>query len=158
MHYDDLSVWLTEIGINSRDIYSSQGFTAPHAAALPFAVNLNSPVKNYDSGGMSVEGAVPRNGHLGAIIYGRSSANDIRMETGGSLFETFYKADPNWGIVEYNTSDYKDPERLAGYAQAYRSLRDVYNYQSRFVSAMAWNGSNGIMVGKPGFAAHTGFA
>ncbi|MEE9423540.1 MAG: hypothetical protein V3V18_01010 [Methylococcales bacterium] len=155
LHYDDLSVWLTETGFNSRDIFSSQGFTAPHSSALPFAVYLDSPVKNYDSGGMSLEGAVPRNGHLGAIIYGESSVNNIRMETNGSLFEAFYKADPNWGVVEYNTSDYKHPEHLADYAQAYRSLRDVFNYQSRFVSAMAWNGSNGEMVDKPGFAAHT---
>ncbi|MEE9344787.1 MAG: hypothetical protein V3U88_04200 [Methylococcales bacterium] len=155
LHYDDLSIWLTEAGINSRDIYSSQGFSAPHSAALPFAVHLDSPVKNYDSGGMSVEGSVPRNGHLGVIIYGESSANNIRMETKGSLFEAFYRADPNWGIVEYSTSDFKNPENLADYALAYRSLRDVYNYQSRFLSAMAWNGSNGKMVGKPGFAAHT---
>jgi hypothetical protein len=155
VHYDDLSVWLTETGIAARDIYSSQGFSAPHHRALPFAVYLDSPVKNYDSGGMSIEGSVPSQGHLGVIIYGKSSANNIRMETNSSLFESFFKADPDWGIVEYNTSDFRDPEVLAGYARAYRSLRDVFNYQSRFISAMAWNGSNGDFFGQPGFAAHT---
>jgi hypothetical protein len=155
VHYDDLSVWLTDAGISAGDIYSSQGFSAPHHRALPFAVYLDSPVKNYDSGGMSIEGSVPSQGHLGVIIYGKSSSNNIRMETKNSLFESFYRADPDWGIVEYNTSDFRDPEVLAGYARAYRSLRDVFNYQARFVSAMAWNGSNGDFFGHPGFAAHT---
>ena len=155
VHYDDLSVWLTEVGIKADDIYSSQGFSAPQNISLPFAVYLDSPVKNYDSGGMSVEGAVPRNGHLGVIVYGKSAANNIRMETQGSLFETFFKADPDWGIVEYNTSDFKKPGFLADYGQAYRSLRDTYNYQARFISAMAWNGSNGTLAESPGFAAHT---
>ena len=37
---------------------------------MPFALSITSPVKNYDSGGVSIEGSKPRDGHLGAIVYG----------------------------------------------------------------------------------------
>jgi hypothetical protein len=38
---------------------------------------------------------------------------------------------------------------------AYRTFRDAFNYGAREVSAMAWNGSNGIYLGKPGYAPYT---
>ena len=86
LHYDELSEWLEESGIDKDFIFSSQGVMAPASYALPFAVRINSPLKNYDTGGMSVEGAVPANGHLGAILYGPSAVNQIRMEEGRTLF------------------------------------------------------------------------
>ena len=33
---------------------------------MPLALTMTSPVKNYDSGGVSIEGSKPRDGHLGA--------------------------------------------------------------------------------------------
>jgi hypothetical protein len=155
LHYDELSRWVAEAGIPRRQIFSSQGFIAPHALAKPFAIRLDSPVKNYDSGGMTVEGAKPSHGHLGAIIYGPSAVNDIRMEGKDSLFATFRRIDPGWAVVEHNTSDFRAPKELATFAAGYRSMRDIYNYGARFVSPMAWNGSNGLSAGQPGFAAFT---
>ena len=52
---------------------------------MPFALHIESPSKNYDTGGMSVEGAIPRDGHLGAIVYGESAANHIRVEGDANL-------------------------------------------------------------------------
>ncbi|MGO8756342.1 MAG: hypothetical protein ACLQHK_14090 [Gallionellaceae bacterium] len=155
LHYDELSEWLGESAIGKDFIYSSQGFMAPASYALPFAVRINSPLKNYDTGGMSVEGAVPANGHLGAILYGPSAVNQIRMEEGRSLFSVFRKFDPDWAVVEFNTADLRNPSRLPDFAEDYRSLREMYNYGARFISPMAWNGSRGTYAGQPGFLAYT---
>ena len=155
LHYDELSQWLVEIGVPRDRIWSAQGFMGPAGDAMPFALTIDSPVKNYDSGGMSVAGAKPRYGHLGAIIYGAAAVNDIPMENNRSLFATFAAVDPGFGVVEFNTADLRAPDVPPSYAAAYRSLRDLWNAGVRFISPMAWNGSNGILVGKPGYVTFT---
>jgi hypothetical protein len=155
LHYDDLSQWLVEVGVPKSKIYSSQGFIAPYPAAFPFALRIESPSKNYDTGGMSVEGAIPRNGHLGAIVYGESAVNNIRVEGGANLFATFHQMDPGWAVGEFNTADFRKANELPDYAIGYRALREMFNYGARFVSPMAWNGSNGIYAGKPGYVSFT---
>ena len=153
LHYEELSRWLTEAGIPSHHIWSAQGFMAPVAA--PFAVRIDSPVRNFDSGGMSIEGSKPSQGHLGAIIYGESAGNTIPMENGKSLFATFSEIDPGFAIVEFNTADLRNPRKRPSYAMGYRAFRDLWNEGARFVSPMAWNGSDGIRAEEPGYDAHT---
>ena len=155
LHYDELSRWVGEAGIGKESIYSGQGFMAPAKSLMPFAIHINGHLKNYDTGGMSVEGAAPSNGHLGAILYGPSAVNQIRMEDEHSLFSTFRKLDPDWAVVEHNTADLREPARLPDFAEAYRSLREIHNYGARFISPMAWNGSRGIFAGQAGFVAYT---
>ncbi len=155
LHYDELSRWIEEAGIGKAYIYSAQGFMAPAPSLQPFAVRISSPLKNYDTGGMSVEGAKPSHGHLGAILYGPSAVNQIRMEEERSLFSVFREIDPDWAVVEHNTADLRNPTRLPDFAEAYRSLRDIHNYGARFVSSMAWNGSRGSFSGQPGFVSYT---
>jgi hypothetical protein len=151
LHYDEMSSWLAEVGMPTDRIFSSQGFIAPYPTAFPFALRLDSPSKNYDSGGMSVEGAIPRDGHLGAIVYGASAVNDVRVEDDGNLFAIFHQMDPGWAVVEFNTADFRTATELPTYAMGYRALREMFNYGARFASPMAWNGSNGIYAGKPGY-------
>jgi hypothetical protein len=148
LHYDELSQWLAESGVAPSRIFSSQGFIAPYPTAFPFAVRLDSPTKNYDSGGMSVEGAIPRDGHLGAIVYGASAINEVRMENDTNLFATFHGMDRGWAVVEFNTADFRTAKELPTYAMGYRALREMFNYGARFASPMAWNGSNGIYAGQ----------
>ena len=50
LHYDELAQWLVEAGIPSSRIWSSQGLMAPAGDAMPFAIDLDSPTRNYDSG------------------------------------------------------------------------------------------------------------
>lgn len=152
LHYDELSEWLVEAGVEKRFIFSSQGFLAH---PVPFPVTLDSPPRNFDSAGVTIEGAVPRQGHLGAILYGKASVNTVPMEGRDSLFAAFRRHDPAWAVVEHNTADFRAPAELPGFAEGYRSLRDTFNYGARFLSPMAWNGSNGIYAGQPGFAAFT---
>ena len=154
LHYDDLSQWLAEAGVPKARIFSGQGFMAPHHAAMPFALRVDSPSKNYDSGGVSVEGAVPSHGHLGAVVYGPAAYNDIPMESTDSLFAAFKRLDPAWAILEFNTADLRQPKVLPTYAQAYRAYRDAFNYGARLVSPMAWGGSDGLYAGQPGYVSY----
>lgn len=155
LHYDELSQWVAQSGVPASRIYSSQGFMPPGELIDPFPVRLDSPSKNYDSGGMSIEGSVPAQGRLGAIIYGNSAVNSIRMEGSASLFAEFRRYSPEWAVVEHNTADLLHPQRVAAYDQAYRSLRDVANYGARFLSPMAWNGSPGEAAGSTGYVSYT---
>lgn len=154
LHFDELSSWLVEAGVPASRIFSSQGFMPPHDRVEPFAINIESPIKNFDSGGVTIEGSLPRHGHIGAILYGPSAANDIEMETPAPLFATLHRFDPGWAVVEYNTADLRTPKILPTYEQAYRSFRDAFNYGARFISPMAWNGSNGIFAGQPGYISY----
>ena len=159
VHYDELSQWVTEAGIDRDRIYSSQGFGAPDEIINfePFAIRIDSPPKSYDTGGASVEGAVPSHGHLGVILYGDGAINVARMETKQSMFRTFRQADPDWALIEYNTADLKTPRIVADLSRGYRSLRDVTNFGARLVSPMAWNGPPGSSSALPGFASYTSF-
>ena len=103
----------------------------------------------------SVEGAVPRVGHLGAILYGPSAENKVTMETDHSLFATIARLDPQWAVVESNATDLKKADVPPVYAQSYHAFRDLFNYGGRQISLMAWNGSNGAYAGKPGYVAFT---
>lgn len=155
LHYDELSQWAKAAGVSRDRIWSAQGFMAPGVGARPFANRVASPMKNYDTGGMSVQGAVPSDGHLGAILYGAAAANDVPMEESPSLFATFRALDPGWAAVEINTADLRHPKALPTYASAYRVLANLFNYGARYLSPMAWNGSNGADAGKPGYATFT---
>jgi hypothetical protein len=155
LHYDELAQWLVEAGISRDRIWSSQGLMAPRGDSMPFAIDLASAPRNYDSGGMSIAGAKPALGHLGVILYGEAAVNDVPMDNGKSLFATLAAVDPKWAVVEYNTADLRNPAVPPGYPAAYRGLRDMWNFGARYVSPMAWNGSNGLYVGQPGYSTFT---
>lgn len=154
-HYSDLASWLSDVGINSNVIYSSQGFTAPRLTSKSFALSLNSPVKNYDSGGMSLEGSKPDQGHVGVILYGESARNNIRTENKVPFFENILKLDPDWAVVEFNPADLRDsPKALPDYGFAWECLREMFNHKARLVNLMAWNGSTANDIDKDHFNAH----
>lgn len=155
LHYDELSMWVHEMGIAQENIFSAQGFVSPDASHKPFAVRVDSVGQNYDSAGVSVEGAVPKFGHLGAILYGKAARNDAPMETPHSLFATFARVDDSWAIVEYNNAELDRPSEAPSYSAAYKTFRDAFNYGARRISAMAWNGSNGLNIGNKGFVGYT---
>jgi hypothetical protein len=158
LHYDDMSKWLVESGVSGDKIFSSQAFIESRQWVQPFAERLDSPLKNFDSAGVTVEGGKPEHGHLGAIVYGQSAINAIATESGRSLFNVFYDLDPDWGIVEHSLADFRDPpKQIPGYADGYRSMRDLFNYHGQLVSPMAWNGNHGEWVDEPGFHAHTSY-
>ena len=154
-HYTDLTDWLIEIGVPGNMIFSSQGFTAPRSVIDPFALALDSPIKNYDTGGMSLAGSKPDRGHIGAILYGESARNNIRTENQQSFFENILKLDSDWAVVEFNPADLRDDaQALPDYDFAWDCLREMFNHGARFVNLMAWNGSSGKDNGAAHFNAH----
>jgi hypothetical protein len=155
LHYDELSKWVHEAGIPRDRIFSAQGFIAPDPGNMPIAINITSKGKNFDTSGVSFEGSIPRYGHLGAVIYGETAENQGRMEGRHSLFAQFARMDPQWGVVEFNSTNLKLPKILPVYDQAYRSFRDLFNFDARMVSPMAWNGSNGLFADQPDYVAYT---
>jgi hypothetical protein len=155
LHYDELSRWLVDAGIPRDRIWSSQGLMAPADDALPLALALASPVKNYDSAGVCIEGSKPRDGRLGAIVYGDAATNTMPMENGKRLYATLARIDRDFGIVEFTTADLRHRERRPSYADAYRALRDLWNAGARFVSPMAWNGANGAGADEAGYVPFT---
>ena len=157
LHYDELAQWLIDAGVPRDRIWSSQGLMAPWEGYMSLALRESSPVRDYDSGGVSIEGSKPRNAHLGAIVYGPAATNEMPMENGRSLYATLADIDPGFGIVEFNTADLRKPRSHPTYADAYRALRDLWNAGARFVSPMAWNGSNGLARDDPDYAPHTGW-
>jgi hypothetical protein len=122
---------------------------------MPLALRESSPTRNYDSGGVSIEGSKPRGAHLGAIVYGQAASNDMSMENGRPFYSTLAGIDPDFGIVEFNTADLRKLDTQPDYVAAYRALRDLWNSGARFVSPMAWNGANGMARSDPGYAPHT---
>ena len=155
LHYDDLARWVIEAGVPGDHVWSSQGLMAPAGDAMPLALFIDSPVKNHDSGGVSIAGSKPRDAHLGAIVYGAAATNTMPMENGRTLYATLAALDPGFALVEFNTADLRDPARQPSYADAYRALRDAWNAGARFVSPMAWNGANGLHAGEPGYVTYT---
>lgn len=154
-HYSDLSQWLVEAGMSHQQIFSSQGFTAPRFTSEPFALTQTSPVKNYDSGGMSLAGSKPEQGHIGAILYGESARNNIRTENGKSFFQNIRELDPDWAVVEFNPADLRDhPKQLPDYAFAWDCLRQIFNHGARYLNLMAWNGNTAKDLDKDYFSAH----
>jgi hypothetical protein len=155
LHYDELSQWVNEVGIPRDRIFSAEGFIAPDAGQSPFAVRITSHGQNYDTSGVSIEGSIPRAGHLGAVLYGETAENQTPMEVPHSLFATFSRMDPGWAVVETNPTNLKKPLVQAHYAQSYHAFRDMFNFDAQEVSVMAWNGSNGLLADQPGYLPYT---
>lgn len=155
LHYDELAQWTHEAGVPADRIFTAQAFTAADPGLRPISTFIDGESPDYDSAGVSIEGAKPRIGHLGAILYGPSVENEPRMETDRSLFAAIARFDTQWAVAESNATDLKQPQVLPTYARSYRSFRDLFNYGGRQIALMAWNGSNGIFAGKPGYVAYT---
>jgi hypothetical protein len=155
LHYAELAQWTHDAGVPADRIFTAQAFTAHDPGMRPLSTYVAGESPDYDSAGVSVEGAVPRIGHLGAILYGPSAENKVTMETDHNLFATIARLDPQWAIVESNATDLKKVDVLPVYAQSYHAFRDFFNYGGRQISLMAWNGANGANAGKPGYVAYT---
>ena len=155
LHYAELAQWANEAGIPADKIFTAQAFMQQDPGLRPISTYVADRSPDSDSAGVSIEGAVPRIGHVGAILYGPAAENDVDLYTRHNLFATIARFDPVWGITETNATDLKKPTTLPGYARSYREFRDFFNYGGRQVSVMAWNGSNGIFAGRPGYVAYT---
>lgn len=155
LHYAELAEWTHAAGVPASRIFTAQAFTGQDPGLRPISTYVNDRSPDYDSAGVSIEGAVPRVGHLGTIQYGQSARNEVELNTGHNLFATIARFDRQWAVVETNATDLKQPNVYPVYAQSYHQFRDLFNYGARQVALMAWNGNNGIYAGLPGYTAYT---
>jgi hypothetical protein len=155
LHYSELAQWVIEIGFPPEKVFSAQGITGPDPGLRPQAVYLDSQPPDYDSAGVSIEGAIPRRGRLGVIVYGPNALNQGRMGTPESTFRLFQRLAGEWAAVEFSTANLKDLTYLPTYADAYRAFREITNFGGVLVSPMAWNGHHGMFRGQPDYQVHT---
>jgi len=157
LHYVELADWVYAMGVPADRIFTAQAFTAPDPGLRPVSVNLRGWTPDYDSAGVSIEGSVPRKGHLGTIMYGLSAQDRHGMANGRGVYSNIARFDDGWAIVEANATDLKMPKRKPDYEASYRMFRSIGNYDGRQIALMAWNGSNGLFDSDPDYLPYTAF-
>lgn len=143
-HYDDLAAWAVEAGLPEERIYTSQTFIQTDVA-----VSITDIANGWtDQAGVSIEGAKPRLGHLGAILYGPGSRNAGKPRNGSSLIGNIRRTDPSWGVVEFHPATIAFPEKLPNHAESYATMQELINGGARFLSPM-WGSYAGDRVVHP---------
>ena len=143
-HYDDLAAWAVEAGLPKERIYTSQTFIKADVA-----VSITDTASNWiDQAGVSIGGAKPRSGHLGAILYGPGSRNEGKPRSGSSLIDNIRRADPAWGMVEFHPASIAFPEKLPTHAESYATMQALINGGAHFLSPM-WGSYAGDQVVHP---------
>lgn len=131
-HYDELAAWATEAGLSSGRIFTGQTFIQADVA-----VETDDRATGWtDQAGVSIEGAKPRNGHLGAILYGPASRGEGTPRTGLSLLENIRRTDDHWGLVEFHPATIEFAATSPSHDEAYRTMLSTVNGGSRFFSPM----------------------
>ena len=125
-------------------IYTSQTFIQADVA-----VSITDHANGWnDQAGVSIEGAKPRQGHLGAILYGPASRNASKPRSGSSLIDNIRRTDPGWGVVEFHPATIAFPEKLPNHAESYATMQALINGGAHFLSPM-WGSYAGDQVVHP---------
>lgn len=131
-HYDELATWVAEAGLPPEKIYTSQTFIQADVA-----VQTDDAATGWtDQAGVSIEGAKPRDGQLGAILYGPSSRNEGKPRAGLSLIDNIARTDGRWGLVEFHPATIELPAMSPSHTDAYRTMLATVNGGARFFSPM----------------------
>ncbi|MFA7239396.1 MAG: hypothetical protein WC091_04730 [Sulfuricellaceae bacterium] len=143
-HYDDLATWAVEAGLPEERIYTSQTFIQADVA-----VNITDTANGWnDQAGVSIEGAKPKHGHLGAILYGPGSRNEGKPRSGSGLIDNIRRTDSSWGMVEFHPGTIAFPEKMPSHAESYATMQALINGGARFLSPM-WGSYAGDRVVHP---------
>lgn len=143
-HYADLARWASEMGLPPAQIRTSQTFLDSRVAT-----RINEAAETWsDEAGVSIEGAKPPHGHLGAIFHGPGSRNEGKPRSGESLLDNVRSIDPEWGIVEMHPGNIATPHVLVSQQDAYRTLLTLINYGTNRITPM-WGSSAGDQMVHP---------
>lgn len=144
-HYDDLAEWAAQAGMPEDRIFTSQTFIQTEVAT-----RISDPATGWtDQAGVSIEGAKPRRGRLGAILYGPASRNEGKVRSGTTLIDNIRRIDPEWGVVEFHPATIAFPDKLPTHAESYTTLFRLINGGARFLSPM-WGSYAGDRTVHPG--------
>ncbi|MES2934273.1 MAG: hypothetical protein V4805_12395 [Pseudomonadota bacterium] len=131
-HYALLAKWAKDAGLPSDRIFTSQTYIQPDVA-----VSINDVANGWnDQAGVSIEGAKPQDGHLGAILYGPASRDQGKPRSGSSLINNIRRVDPDWGVVEFHPATIAFPEKLPSHEESYATMQTVINGGAHFLSPM----------------------
>ncbi len=131
-HYSDLARWAVAAGLAPARVYTSQTFIQADVAT-----GVEDTATGWtDEAGVSIEGAKPVDGRLGAILYGPASRNEGKPRSGESLFHNIRQTDQDWAVVELHPATIEFPEKLPSHADAYATISRILNFGARFVSPM----------------------
>lgn len=143
-HYADLARWATEVGLPSAQIRSSQTFLDSRVAT-----RINDVAETWsDQAGVSIEGAKPPLGHLGAIFYGAGSRNEGKPRDGESLLDNVRSMDREWGVVEMHPGTITTPHAMVSHQEAYKTLLTLVNFGATRLTPM-WGSSAGDLMVHP---------
>lgn len=131
-HYEDLATWANDLGIPSERIYTSQTFIQTDVS-VDFRDHANGWT---DEAGVSIHGAKPRKGHIGAILYGPASRNEGHSRNDVSLIDNIRLIDDAWGSVEFHPATIESPERMPSHEISYQTMMTILNGGARFLSPM----------------------
>ncbi len=131
-HYADLAQWCVEAGLTASQVFTGQTFIQTDVAP-----DSNSPARGWtDEAGVSIAGAKPAQGSIGAILYGPAARNEGRSRNADSLFANIAKRDAHWRAIEYHPATISQPERAVSAEHAYQSLLRMFNHGVRAITPM----------------------
>lgn len=131
-HYADLAAWCVEAGLTAPQVFTAQTFIQ-----TDIAPNATTPARGWtDEAGVSIAGAKPVHGALGAILYGPAARDSGTSRNRDSLFTNIAKADPRWRVVEYHPATISEPKRSVSAENAYASLLRLFNHGVRAMTPM----------------------
>jgi hypothetical protein len=149
-HYQDLADWIVEAGLPADRIYTGQTFIQADVAT-----GITDRATGWtDQAGVSIAGAKPANGHIGAILYGPASRDQGRPRSGPSLIDNIRRVDPDWGVPEFHPATIAFPERLPSHGDSYATLLALINGGARFLSPMWGSLARDQMIHPSSFRAY----
>lgn len=141
-HYADLATWAVEAGLSADQVYTSQTFIQSDVAVMEDDIASGWT----DEAGVSLQGAKPMHGHLGAILYGPASRNEGRVRSGNSLLDNIAGMDQRWAVVETHPATIAHPNILPSHRDSYRTIESIFNYGASNMTLMwgSWAGDQTI--------------
>lgn len=131
-HYEDLARWAVAAGLPADRVHTSQTFIQADVA-----VATDDRATGWtDQAGVSIAGAKPRYGHLGAILYGPASRNENKPRSGLTLIDNIRRIDPRWGLVEFHPATIAFPTTLPSHEESYWTMLAAIDGGARFFSPM----------------------
>lgn len=144
-HYEDLARWARDAGMPAERIFTGQTFIQTDVAGSVF-----ERARGWtDQAGVSILGAAPEHGRLGAILYGPASRNHGVPRSGVSLIDNIRVADARWGSSEFHPATIEEPQRIPDHEASYLTVLEMTNGGARMLSPM-WGSRGSDQLLEPG--------
>lgn len=155
VHRDQLAQWTQEAGIPAERIFTAQAFTDREGMTTRLPQGVSATEGGSDGHGVRARRHMPRHAHLGAILHGPGSGSGMPMQHRHGSFAALARADPGWAVVEAKLADARAAPDTLPYAEAYRTFRDLFNFDARQIALMSAHGAGTGHAGPRKHVAYT---